>query len=162
MECSQTDSRFRSDSGYVFHLYQVTIICLLISTPLSCFMFLLYRNQVVFAQTSGDVLIWELDTQQERVLPGQGRGRVHSLAVSGSLMVLGLSDGRVECLETDGAGVCQMRAGPPHTQLTPGHVSHIRHVTRDTRDHVSVLTSGGLLCSWVIHHDQPQLVYSIR
>ena len=106
----------------------------------------------------------DLDGRNKSVLlSDRGQGRVHSLEVAArGLMVLGLGDGRVEVFSMeDGSLVCQMRVqDPDNLEITPGHVSRICHVTRDTHDHVTVITSGGLLCSWVMGHPQP--VYCTR
>lgn len=107
----------------------------------------------------------DLDRLTESVLlPGGGHSRVHSLLVaSRGLVLLGLGDGWVKVISMeDGSHVCQMNVqDPENLDVTPGHVSHICHVTRDTRDHVTVVTSGGLLCSWVMGH-QPEPVFCIR
>ena len=106
----------------------------------------------------------DLDERNSSVLlSDRGQGRVHSLEVAArGLMVLGLGDGRVEVISMeDRTLVCQMRVqDPDNSEITPGHVSRICHVTRDTRDHVTVITSGDLLCSWVM--GQPQPVYCTR
>ena len=107
----------------------------------------------------------ELDRGHESVLLCDGgHGRVHSLEVTRGLLVLGLSDGRLKVMSLeDGSLVSQMKVrDPDNPEVTPGHVSHICHVTRDTRDHVTVMTSGGLLCSWVIDQKRPELVYCTR
>ena len=107
----------------------------------------------------------DLDRRNKSVLLSSGgHGRVHSLLVaSRGLVVLGLSDGWVQVISMeDGSLVSQMKVqDPENADVTPGHVSHICHVTRDTRDHVTVVTSGGLLCSWVMGH-QPESVFCIR
>ena len=89
---------------------------------------------------------------------------MHSLEVTAGLLVLGLSNGRLGVISLeDGSLVCQMKArDPDNPEATPGHVSQICHVTRDTRDHVTVMTSGELLCSWSIDQTRPELVYCTR
>ena len=108
----------------------------------------------------------DLDSRISSVLlPGGGHGRVHSLVVaSRGLVLLGLSDGLVKVISMeDGSLVCQMKVrDPDNTEVTPGHVSQISYVTRDTRDHVTVMTSGGLLSSWTIEQTKFELVYFTR
>lgn len=89
---------------------------------------------------------------------------MHSLEVTPGLLVLGLSDGRLGVISLeDGSLVCLMKArDPDNPEATPGHVSQICHVTRDTRDHVTVMTSGELLCSWSLDQTRPELVYCTR
>lgn len=148
--------------GHVLRVSQVTIS----SSKLDDNQRIIYRNHVIFAKTSGDVHVMDLDSRISRVLlPGGGHGRVHSLVVaSRGLVLLGLSDGMVRVISMeDGSLVCQMKVrDPDNTEVTPGHVSHICHVTRDTRDHVTVVTSGGLLSSWVMAGHQPGPAFCIR
>jgi len=123
------------------------------------------RNRVIFAKTSGDVHILDLDRGYESILLSDGgHGRVQSLEVTRDHLVLGLGDGRLKMISLeDGTLVYQMKVrDPDYPEVTPGHVSHICHVLRDTHDHVTVMTSGGLLCSWVIDQKRPELVYCTR
>ena len=103
------------------------------------------RNRVIFAKTSGSVHILNLDRGRGSVLLyNRAHGRVHSLEVTSGLLMLGLSDGRLKVISLeDKSLVSQMKVrDPDNPEVTPGHVSHICHVTRDTRDQVTVMTSG--------------------
>ena len=78
--------------------------------------------------------------------------------------MLGLSDGRLRVISLeDKSLVSQMKVrDPDNPEVTPGHVSQICHVKRDNFDHVTVMTSGGLLCSWVLGNPRSELVYCTR
>ena len=107
----------------------------------------------------------DLDTLHESVLVSDGgHGRAFSLEVTSGLLVLGLSDGRLKVISLEAKSlVSQMKVrDPDNPEVTPGHMSQICHVMRDTRDHVTVMTSGGLLCSWVIDQNRPELMYCTR
>ena len=136
----------------------------IVTKPILYGIMIFFRNRLILATKSGDVQVWDLDTQRRSIfLPGKKKGRVYSMAVSpGGTLILGHNDGNVRVLK-NGSLVCQMKVrDPDNPEVTPGHVSHICHVKRDNRDHVTVMTSGGLLCSWSISQKRPELVYCTR